>query len=355
MRHPHRWIRPGPWLLSLGCFTALALLFTGQVWADYAYAGHPLSWGRALLVAVIDWDLWAIAAPGVAWLADRVRFSRRRWLPAVAVHGPAGIIVGAATLALEAMVVSALLGPGSRPFSLLKVYLTVATYWAIVVAVHVARHYREARARELHAAQLETQLARAQVEALKMQLHPHFLFNTLNAVSGLMREDVEAADLMLTRLADLLRRTFETADEQEVALQRELEFIEGYLAIQRTRYGERLRIDLEVAAEARLALVPSLILQPLVENAIRHGVADEPGPGRLAIVARIERDRLVIRIRNDGRRPGPGVREGYGLRNTRSRLAALYGARADLSLAPAPGGGAMATLAIPLAHAAAPA
>ena len=338
------------WLTSAGCFTALALLFTSQVWVDYNYAGRPLSWGLALLVALIDWELWTILAPAIVRLSERVGFSRNSWRLALAVHLPAGLIVGGLKLVIEGFIVSLILGPGRAPFSFLKIHLTLLTYWGIVAATHVARHYRRARERELRAAQLETELARAQVEALKMQLHPHFLFNTLNAVSGLMRENVDAADIMLSKLAELFQRTFETADIQEVPLRRELEFIDAYLTIQRTRYGERLRISMAAETTAKDALVPSLILQPLVENAIRYGIADQPGPGRLTVDARAAGGRLMLTVTNDGPPLPAAIREGYGIRNLRSRLQALYGSRATFSLTPNPGGGAIAVLDLPLAH-----
>ncbi|HSC29617.1 MAG TPA: histidine kinase [Vicinamibacterales bacterium] len=338
------------WLASIGCFTALALLFTSQVWVDYNYAGRPLSWGGALVVALIEWELWALLAPALIRLSERVSFSRERWKVALAVHLPASVAVGAAKLMVEAFIIARAIGPGRGPSSSLKTHLTLLTYWGIVAATHAARHYRQARERELRAAQLETELARAQVEALKMQLHPHFLFNTLNAVSGLMRENVETADQMLSKLAELFQRTFETADVQEVPLRRELEFIDAYLTIQRTRFGERLCVSVAATPEARDTLVPSLILQPLVENAIQHGVAERPGRGRIGIDARVASGRLVITIANDGPPLPPVIREGYGLRNLRSRLEALYGTRAAFSLEPRPDGGATAVVRLPLAY-----
>jgi two-component system LytT family sensor kinase len=336
------------WLVAVGCFTALALLFTSQVWIDYAYARRPLSWPRAFLVALLDWELWAIATPLVAWLCARFPFSRARWGVPLAVHLPAGIALGGLKLFLEAMLTPLIVGSGRPgPFSFLKIHLTLLTYWGIVATIHVVQHYRLARARELRAAQLEMELARAQVEALKMQLHPHFLFNTLNTVAGLMRDDPDAAELMLAKLAELLRRTFETADVQELPLDEELEFIEAYLTIQRLRYGDRLRVSIDVSDAVRQARVPSLILQPLVENAIRHGVAEKPGPGRVEIGARLENAEVVVSIANDGPSLPVTVREGYGLRNTRSRMLALYGPRGSFVFGPQPNGGAVATLRIP--------
>ena len=336
------------WLAAFGCFTALALLFTSQVWIDYGYAGRPLSWRRAFLIALVDWGLWAILTPLVAWLSARFPFSRSRWAGPLAIHLPAGIALGGLKLWLEAMLTPLIAGYGRpAPFSFLKIHLTLFTYWGIVAAIHLREYHRAARARELRATQLEIQLARAQVEALKMQLHPHFLFNTLNTIAGLTRDDPDAAELMLAKLAELLRRTFETADVQELPLDRELEFIEAYLTIQRMRYGERLRVSIEVSDAVRRAPVPSLILQPLVENAIRHGIAERPGPGRVEIGARLETTDVVITIANDGPNLPATIREGYGLRNIRSRMQALYGDRGAFTFAPQHDGGAVATLRIP--------
>jgi len=338
------------WLVAGASFTAAALLFTSQVWIDFAYAGRRLSWGLALIVALIDWELWALLSPIVVWLALRFRFSRDRWAAATAIHVPSGIVVGAVKLTLEAMLTRLVLGYGRTPFSFLKIDLTLLTYWLIVAVTHVSGHYREARERERRALQLESSLARAQVEALKMQLHPHFLFNTLNTIAGLMREDVEAADRMLAKLAELLRRTFETADIQELPLARELEFLDDYLSIQQARFGQRLQLSIEVQELTRTVLVPTLILQPLVENAIRHGIAVRPGPGGVGIQSECRGDRLVINVTNDGLPLPLTIREGFGIRNIRSRLQALYGEDASFQLHPHPSGGAIAVLDLPARH-----
>jgi two-component system, LytTR family, sensor kinase len=335
------------WPIAVGCFTAAAFLFTSQVWIDYAYAGRRLSWGRAFIVALVDWELWALISPLVVGLSQRFPFGRERWKSAVGVHLPASLIVGGAKLAIEGLLTSLILGYGRTPFSFLKIDLTLLTYWLIVAATHVGRHYLSARERERRALQLETSLARAQVEALKMQLHPHFLFNTLNTIAGLMREDVEAADRMLAKLAELLRRTFETADIQELPLDKELDLLGDYLAIQQTRYGDRFRLSVAVSDQARGALVPTLILQPLVENAIRHGVAAKPGSGTVSIAADVRGNRLMVTITNDGLPVPSTIHEGFGLRNIRSRLAALHGDRARFTLQSRSEGGAVAVLELP--------
>src|SRR4029079_5685426 len=231
------------------CFTAAAVLFTGQVWADYAYAGRRVSWARAFLVALIDWELWTLLAPAVLVAAVCVRIARGRVARALAVHLPLGAVMAVLKLAVEARLVQAVLGPGRVPFTLLKLHITLLTYWAIVAAVHYAEQLRVARERDVRAARLQTELARAQVDALRMQIRPHFLFNTLNAIAGLMREDLEAADTMLAQLSELLRGTLETQGHQEVTLAEELRLLRIYLAIQQTRHGERLQTRIAVPPE----------------------------------------------------------------------------------------------------------
>ena len=330
------------------CFTLAAALFTSQVWADYAYAGRPVSWTRAFGIALVDWELWTLIVPAVLLLAARLPLSRGRLALPLAVHIPASFGIAAVKLGMEGTIVRAIIGPGRVPFSLLKIHLTLLTYWAIVAAVQYAEQHRLARERELQAARLQTELARAQVEALKMQIHPHFLFNTLNAIAGLMREDVESADVMLAQLSELLRGTLQTEGVQEVPLAEELRLLRSYLAIQQTRYGDRLRIDVDVAAGCDAGLVPTLILQPLVENAIRHGFSVTPGPGAVGIRVTCAQGTLRIDVTDEGPGPPQPVHEGYGLRNTRSRLRALYGDGASLSVGPDAPRGARARLELPL-------
>jgi len=205
--------------------------------------------------------------------------------------------------------------------------------------------YRE---QELAAAQLETQLVQAQLQALQMQLQPHFLFNTLHAISTLMHRDVDAAEKMLARLSDLLRLTLENGSTQTVMLKDELEFLKKYLEIEEIRFADRLTIRTAIAPDALDALVPNLILQPIVENAIRHGIAPRAQPGRVEITARRVDGKLRLEVQDDGPglRPGNG-REGLGLKNTRERLARLYQGAHRLELESPPEGGVRVTLEIP--------
>jgi LytS/YehU family sensor histidine kinase len=207
-------------------------------------------------------------------------------------------------------------------------------YLAIVSLAHALHFYRRSREREHRSLELTASLAQARLEALKMQIQPHFLFNALNAISALVHKDPEAADEMIGALSDFLRLTLESSGEQELPLRRELEFVERYLAVEKVRFGERLRFSIEAAPDTMAALVPALLLQPLVENAVRHGLEPQLRPGTLSIRAQREGDALLLSITDDGAglpKTHPS-REGIGLANTRARLRELYGDRARLEL-----------------------
>ena len=204
------------------------------------------------------------------------------------------------------------------------------TYWALVGLSHALLYYRESRGRALRAAQLEIKLAESQLTRLQQQLHPHFLFNTLHAISALMHRDVEAADRMLMRLSDLLRMTLENLGQLEVSLQTELDFLEKYLQIEQTRFADRLTVRFDVQPETRDIRVPSLLLQPLVENSIKHGVAKKAGVGHIDISARRDGDKLLIEVRDDGAGLSEdaltALQKGIGVSTTRARLQHLFGA-----------------------------
>ncbi len=203
--------------------------------------------------------------------------------------------------------------------------------FAIIGVSHAAFYYRETQQRALLNAQLETRLVAAHLQALQAQLHPHFLFNTLHAISVLMHRDVQAADRMLIQLSDLLRMTLDAAARPEIRLSEEMDFLSKYLQIEQVRLGDRLTIDFDVDNDVLDAMVPALILQPLVENAIKHGIAPDTRPGRVAVSARQEGDMLVMTVTDTG--PGPSERAmaslstGIGVSNTRARLSTKFGAR----------------------------
>jgi signal transduction histidine kinase len=323
-----------------------------------------------LALNVTYWYAWAVLVPGIVWMARRYRFLRHTWRRALAMHtiGVAVAVFTHAVLTIAARVAiidlfggEALIGrtiefwPSFLELFFLNFDWEMMTYWAVVGLSHALDFHRESQERALTAAQLEARLAEAQLQSLQRQLHPHFLFNTLNTISALMHRDPDAADVMLERLSDLLRVTLDRISVQQVPLKDELEFVEKYLEIERARFGERLRVQFAVDPALLDAWVPTLLLQPLVENAVRHGVAPKVGGGVVDIVA--DRDgaqlRLVVRDNGFGL-PADTLQafdKGVGLSNTRSRLAHLYGDRHQLQFHRPADGGLAVTVVIPLSFA----
>lgn len=246
-------------------------------------------------------------------------------------------------------------GPWDRHFWAVvfwnRAKLNLPVYWVIVSAVHAFGFYRRVQERDRRALELTASLSRAKVEALRLQMQPHFLFNTLNAISALVHRDPDAADEMIVNLSELLRLSLDTA-EQEVPLRRELELLDRYLEIERVRLGERLRVQREIAAEVLDAAVPTLMLQTLVENAVRHGIEPRESGGTVTVVARRDGDRLRIEVRDDGVGFGAAdaraSRRGVGLANTQSRLRELYGDAATFVIHSPEAGGVTIELLLPL-------
>ena len=225
------------------------------------------------------------------------------------------------------------------------------TYIPIVLIAHAVSYYRRFRERELRATQLEGQLAKAHLQTLKSQLQPHFLFNTMHSISALMLTDVNAADRMMSRLSDLLRMSLETAGTQITTLNRELEFVHCYLDIEKVRFEERMHVIFDIAPETLDAQVPHLLLQPLVDNAVKHGISKVPGGGEIRISVHAQNGELQLKIEDNG----PGLRSlstipanGFGLRITRERLESLYGQNQSLEIVSPPDGGVTVRVCIPL-------
>jgi LytS/YehU family sensor histidine kinase len=234
-------------------------------------------------------------------------------------------------------------------FFRLNFHANVLTYAALVALAWAAETYAKYRDRELAASRLQTQLVSAELGALKMQLQPHFLFNTLNAIAALLKPKPDAAESMVLQLAEFLRLTLRNTGRAEVTLREELDFLQRYLAIEKTRFGDRLSTRFRIRSEVLDARVPNLLLQPLVENAIRHGIARDADAGRLEVSATHEGGRLLLRVTDDGPGLGPApVVEGIGLTNTRERLRHLFGDDFSLSYANVPGGGFAIALSFPL-------
>lgn len=353
----HRWSK---WSLAFAFWTFCGIFFALQTYLiNVQVFGQELPWTRALPWSLSYWYTWAILSPLIVWLAKLYAFDQQNWKRALLIHLPASL--GLAVVHL--MLIIALnqiprifMGTpftfGEKFWSLFAMHFhwNVFTYWMIVAFSQTVAYYEKYRERELHASQIEAQLARSELQALRMQLHPHFLFNTLNSISSLMYTDVEAADSMLSRLSHLLRSRVEGAPP-EVRLKEELEFLEEYLDIERMRFADRLTVRLDIPHNTLDALVPNLVLQPLVENAIRHGIAPREEAGLIEITARLENGNLLLQVRDNGPGFGNGDSEsqgaGIGLSNTRERLRRLYGPTQSLDLLRPDEGGTVALLTIP--------
>jgi two-component system, LytTR family, sensor kinase len=340
-------------LLIFAGWTAYGLFNANQTYMAAELRGSPISAGQVLSGAMTDAYLWALPTVAIFWLARRFPLARGRFLTHAAVLLIAGVSLSLARLGvivglsrwvavIPRIEFVALFYRQFHVFLLFYVLLL-----GIAWAVYYHGRYRE---REQAAEQLAAGLAEARFQALKMQLHPHFLFNTLNAISALIPQEAQPARRMVARLGDLLRTALEQEATQEVSLREELEFLEPYLEIEQTRLGDRLSVEFQVEPEALDARVPHLVLQPLVENAIRHGVAPRSEPGVVTIAAAVEGGSLIVDVRNTGgaareqsaREPG-----GRGLANVRSRLEHLYGADQQLTAGPAGPDGWVTTIRTP--------
>jgi signal transduction histidine kinase len=305
----------------------------------------------------------------VRWLVGRLPLTRGAWPRRLPAYLLMMLVVAPAVTTLIwglRIVIYPLAGLGPYDYGVMplryfmELPLQAVAFTLTVAGVHAYNALEAARQRELRAAQIEGSLARAQLRNLRLQLQPHFLFNALNTISATMYEDPAAADEMLGGLADLLRSSLRTAQSDEVPLEEELALLDRYLHLMRARFGERLKVSIELDPQAATALVPSLILQPLVENAIRHGNAERSGRGTIAVRARTEGERLVLEVEDDGpgdaRRNGHKTDSGIGLAATAERLQILYGDAQTFS-AGTPGdptaGGFLARATLPLRRAAA--
>lgn len=320
------------------------------------------SFGLLLALNLNYWYAWAAVTPGILWLSRRCPLERGALLGSVPAH-LAGVFlatlthVSLVTLGREGIYYATGRNSGrwleefQRMF-FLNFDFEMATYWAIVGLSHALRYHYEAQNRALTALRLETRLVEAQLQALQRQIQPHFLFNTLNTVSALMHKDVEAADAMLARLGTLLRQAIETVDVQEVALAEELDFLRQYVAIEQARFQDRLTVSFEIEPGAEDCPVPNFVLQPLVENSIRHGIGPRPGPGHVLVRAARAGQILRLEVRDDGVGVDPSrlsdLEHGVGLSNTRSRLAHLYGERHRFAVVHPPGGGLSVQIDIPV-------
>jgi signal transduction histidine kinase len=334
------------WLLFIAFWVLLSLVFASQLyWSGYA------PWPTALWLEAVHWLSWGIVAPLVFWLCRRLYRGEHTWQRYVI-----GLSLGAIVISiLQPTLIESITFlknsaqwwlsmadspprsflPGLHIAAVKLAGYNLPIFGVLVLAWHAMTYYGELRARQIKAMELESLLHQAQLQTLRSQLNPHFLFNALHSIAELVHLNPTLAEQLILRLGELLRQVLRSSSEQEVALAEELDFINGYIEIEQMRLGDRLQVTWDIAPEALQIKVPSLILQPLVENAILHGIAPVARPGTLAIRATCDAQFLHLQVRDTG----PGLAEeiktyssGIGLSNTRARLQRLYGSRQQLEL-----------------------
>jgi len=357
----HRW-----WLRWCFFFFVWTLLGTSFALSTYLGAlqdNVQISWKRILSGYLADFYLWGMLSPLIFLLARR--FELRSHFPRnLLIHLATSVILSGLVLSAASPLVwylgyvNVARNPSlailwrNNAFSAYYFHQGLTIYWTTLVVAHALYYYRGLREGEAQRARLKAQLAQAQLQALKMQIHPHFLFNTLNSIAALLHKDVEAADRMIAKLGDFLRLTLHRSDAQIVDFEQELEFLKCYLDIEHIRFQDRLTVEMDIDPHALTAMIPNLILQPIVENAVRHGVARQTSPGRISIRARRQGARLIMNVEDNG----PGLKpnsngsaraRGIGLSNTRARLEQFYGSDFSFQIANSAERGASVTLDVP--------
>jgi two-component system, LytTR family, sensor kinase len=363
------------WIVWLAAFIGWMLVGLSFGINDFLFADvhvrfyqQPLPLMSVLAWEIAYWPVWAALSPLIFRFARRFPIEPNRWLRNLTISIVAGLLLTVAHRAIYLFIAWLIyLSSESSLESLSYLFHHLflfnlptgfMSYGVILLVSHAINYHKRLRDEELKATQLKAELAeaqlqaaRAQLQALKMQLHPHFLFNTLNSISALLDEDVEKADEMLARLGDFLRLTLENSGAQMIALRDELEFLRRYLEIEQVRFQDRLSVEMQIEAEVLDTPVPNLILQPIIENAIRHGIAQQLGNGTIRIAAARKDDTVQIEVQDNG--PGmmsnENVKAGVGLGNTIERLKQAYGGAQNFAIRTAPAGGTLVTLTIPFA------
>jgi two-component system, LytTR family, sensor kinase len=342
------WMPKARWVF--GAATVLGLSSTLQAYRLSTLMLKPsdVAFTDLFILNLAYWYVPAALTRPIFRLSHRLRMTEPHWAAAVGVHALAAIGYSVVHLACMLSVRGLLWPAAGKPMDyawtsfVQRLYLNnfdwaLMTYSTIVGVSYAVAYYREAQDRTLKAAQLEARLMETRLRTLEAELHPHFLFNTLHAISTLIHSKPDAADRMISRLSDLLRLTFDRTGAPRITLQEEVEFLQKYLDIEQTRFQDRLEVEYQIDPDTLDAEVPRLILQPLVENAIKHGLAPKPGQGLIRISAVRRDDRLALEVRDNGvglnARARTRLHDGVGLSNTRDRLGCLYGAahRLDFS------------------------
>ena len=344
----NRWTH---WIAAILLWSTLGVLF--------AVPGLSLgNWSRTLLVSLAQWWSWGLVAPLVFWTDARLPFKENQLGMRILAHLLASVpitlidfyIAVALSVLLGLQKSSALVHPLLNPFGVLWSWLV---YWVILGVIQTFRYYEHYRTSELRLVRMERNFSQARLNALRMQLDPHFLFNALNTVSSQVERNPRLARTMIEHLGDLLRLSVDARDRQEIPLAEELAFLDHYVAIQKIRFAENLRIEMQVASDVKYALVPCLIVQPLVENAIRHGISRRASGGTVTVTAQHAAGQLQIRVADDGAGLPNGwaleTSSGMGLSVTRERILGLYpDAYSSFSVRPRSGGGTEVEISLPL-------
>lgn len=360
------------WALSFGLWAIIALITGFTTYQLDLYLDKRMSLSAELAVQLVNFSLYALLTPLIYWLSARYPIQQDNWVRRGAQYLAGAMVFNCVHVGLRSVLYQvwdprinkfshALWNPqtGAWKFEWVlykRLFLynsldnILVGFVPVVLIAHAVMYHRRFRERESQALQLETQLAKARLETLKSQLQPHFLFNTMHSISSLMLTDVPAADRMMTRLSDLLRMSLEKGGVQITPLSCELDFVNGYLEIEKIRFEDRLKVSVEIAPDALDAQVPHLILQPLVENAVKHGISRRSAGGEIGIGATHDKGNLYLRVCDNG--PGlngssPEEKAGLGLRATRERLRALYGDQQSIEIVKGPEGGVEVRVRIP--------
>ena len=338
----------------------LGVIFSTQEFFSATRKGEAVSWVGAFADLMPFWLFWALLSPLIGWLSRRYRIEKRRWLPSLVIHLIASIFAASLYPALY-ILVTTVSSDASAPEISGRLHLFffvnahvfgIIIYFVVLTIILTLNYYRRYQEERLSAVRLQAQLKEAELQALRMQLHPHFLFNALHSVTALvLKNENREAVRMINRLSELLRLAIKDNDTPWVSLKQELEFLDRYLEIERIRFQDRLGVQMNIEPQTLDAEVPNLILQPLVENAVRHGIAMQSSPGTITLTASRQNDELRLEIRDDG----PGLpsdwhtnkKNGVGLNNTKARLEQLYGSGYDFDLSNGKAGGTVAVIKLP--------
>jgi two-component system LytT family sensor kinase len=332
---PRRWTR---WLAFLGIWTIFGAM-SAIHWWFFPPGDYPYTWWQLFWIKIGLWYLLGVLTPVALWLGYQFRIQQpHRFRNLVILFAASLVFTGVYLAGYNLMLLLYLFGGFSAKLWNDMLYFVIKThstyyylaFWSTIAVEHALGFYRRSHQRELHASQLETQLANANLQALRSQIHPHFLFNTLNTISSLVLDGHKTqAYNLIAHLSELLRYSLEHRDVRFITVAEEMAYLDRYLALVSARFSDRLTVDKVVSRNTENALVPTLIMQPVVENAVKHGVGSHGGPGRIEIRVRREDDWLVLMVRNDSpaaeRAETDGRGPGIGLSNTRQRLNRLYG------------------------------